>query len=154
MTCTKRRCAAWRALAAVTLVMGLGCALSSTEALAQQNTDDTDLQLPLNDPKVIQLGREKYGERCAFCHGTAGKGSKGPCLTCGRFPYSGNTNTGIYRTIAGGITNRSLGGAMGAFGTTMSRDEIIAVITFLRSEERRRIAAGEIPNPYASNDAQ
>jgi hypothetical protein len=37
---------------------------------------------------------------------------------------------------------------MGAFGTTMSMEEIQAVLTFLRSEERRRIAAGEIEDPY------
>jgi hypothetical protein len=37
---------------------------------------------------------------------------------------------------------------MGAFGTTMSAEEILAVLTFMRSEERRRIAAGEVPDPY------
>ena len=36
---------------------------------------------------------------------------------------------------------------MGAFGTTMTGDEILAVLTFLRWEEKRRIAAGEIPDP-------
>ena len=37
---------------------------------------------------------------------------------------------------------------MGAFGTSMSAEAIIAVITFMRSEERRRIASGEIEDPY------
>ena len=36
---------------------------------------------------------------------------------------------------------------MGAFGTTMSQEEILSVVTFLRYEEKRRIAAGEIPDP-------
>ena len=36
---------------------------------------------------------------------------------------------------------------MGAFGTTMSQEEILSVVTFMRSEEKRRIAAGEIPDP-------
>ena len=73
-------------------------------------------------------------------------------LTCGKFSYSGNNNTAIYTTIAVGITNRSVGGTMGAFGTTMSAEEILAVLTFLRFEERRRIASGEIPDPYAHKD--
>ena len=36
---------------------------------------------------------------------------------------------------------------MGAFGTTMTAEEILAVLTFLRWEEVRRIADGEIPDP-------
>ena len=41
---------------------------------------------------------------------------------------------------------------MGAFGTTLSAEEIMAVLTYLRAEERRRIAAGEIPDPYAKTE--
>ena len=37
---------------------------------------------------------------------------------------------------------------MGAFGTTMSAEEIVAVLTYMRAEEKRRIAEGEIPDPY------
>jgi hypothetical protein len=36
---------------------------------------------------------------------------------------------------------------MGAFGTTMSQEEILSVITFLRWEEKRRVATGEVPDP-------
>ena len=106
------------------------------------------MELPITDMKIVDEGREKYAQRCSFCHGGAGKGGKGPCLTCGKFPYSGNTNTAIYTTIAVGVTNRSQGGTMGAFGTTMSAEEIVAVITYMRHEEKRRIAEGEIPDPY------
>jgi mono/diheme cytochrome c family protein len=106
------------------------------------------MELAIDDPKVVELGREKYAQRCAFCHGGGAKGGKGPCLACGRFRYTGNTNTEVYALIAGGISNRSLGGTMGAFGTTMSMEEIQAVVTYMRFEERRRIAAGEIEDPY------
>lgn len=133
---------------AVTLSLGLGLAILSSPAQAQHKMNETDMELPIDDPKVVELGKEKYAQRCSFCHGGGGKGGKGPCLTCGRFPYSGNTNTGVYTTIAVGVTNRSMGGTMGAFGTTMSAEEITAVLTYMRSEERRRIAAGEIPDPY------
>jgi len=119
----------------------------ATPAAAQHKANETDMEVPTNDPAIVEQGREKFAQRCAFCHGGAGKGGKGPCLTCGRFKYSGNTNAEIYATIAGGISNRSLGGTMGAFGTTMSYEEILSVVTYLRSEEKRRIASGEIPDP-------
>jgi mono/diheme cytochrome c family protein len=117
-------------------------------AAAQHKMNQNDMELPTSDAKVVELGKEKFAQRCAFCHGGGGKGGKGPCLTCGKFPYSGNTNTGIYTTIAVGITNRSMGGTMGAFGTSMTGEEITAVLTYLRVEEKRRIAAGEVPDPY------
>ena len=135
------------ALAAVAISLGSGVLLS-TPASAQHKMNDDDMVLPTNDPAVVELGKNKFAQRCAFCHGGGGKGGKGPCLTCGKFPYSGNTNTNIYKTIAVGVTNRSMGGTMGAFGTTMSAEEITAVITYLRVEEKRRIEAGEVPDPY------
>ncbi len=139
----------WVAPAVIALGLGVGLSgLLAQPAAAQHKMNESDMELPIDDPAVVELGREKYAQRCSFCHGGGGKGGKGPCLTCGRFPYSGNTNTGIYTTIAVGVTNRSMGGTMGAFGTTMSAEEIQAVLTFMRSEERRRIAAGEIPDPY------
>jgi mono/diheme cytochrome c family protein len=135
------------ALAALALSVASGLFLAAPAA-AQHKMNENDMELPTNDAKVVEAGKEKYAQRCAFCHGGGGKGGKGPCLTCGRFPYSGNTNTGIYTTIAVGVTNRSMGGTMGAFGTTMSGEEITAVITFLRVEEKRRIESGEVPDPY------
>jgi len=137
-------------LVAMTLVVGSSLFLAG-QAAAQHKSNADDMEVPTNDMKVVDAGREKYGQRCAFCHGTGGHGAKGPCLSCGKFRYSGNTNAEIYATIAGGINNRSLGGTMGAFGTTMSQEEILSVITFLRWEEKRRIEAGEIPDPKAQN---
>lgn len=135
------------AIAALALGAGLNLAVVQPAA-AQHKMNPDDMELAIDDPKVVELGREKYAQRCAFCHGGGAKGGKGPCLACGRFRYTGNTNTEIYALIAGGISNRSLGGTMGAFGTTMSMEEIQAVVTYMRFEERRRIAAGEIEDPY------
>jgi mono/diheme cytochrome c family protein len=128
--------------------LGLGTmTLAVSPAIAQHKMDADDMELPIDDPKVVELGKEKYAQRCSFCHGGGGKGGKGPCLTCGKFTYSGNRNANIYAVIAGGINNRSLGGTMGAFGTTMSMEEITAVLTYMRAEERRRVQAGEIAPP-------
>jgi len=131
-------------LAAVALALGLGTAVQPVGA--QHKTNENDMEVPINDMEIVQQGRAKYAQRCSFCHGGDGHGGKGPCLSCGVFKYTGNTNSEIYVTIAVGVP-RSLGGTMGAFGTTMSQEEILSVITFLRWEEKRRIAAGEIPDP-------
>ncbi|MCC7546232.1 MAG: c-type cytochrome [Burkholderiales bacterium] len=135
------------AVLALAATFALGLMVFPASAQAQHKMNETDMELPIDDAAVVELGKEKFAQRCSFCHGGGGKGGKGPCLTCGRFPYSGNTNTGIYTVIAVGISNRSMGGTMGAFGTTMSAEEITAVVTYMRAEERRRIAAGEIPDP-------
>jgi mono/diheme cytochrome c family protein len=140
-----------RALASALMMLVVGASLSLftvQQASAQHKAKDNDLEVPTNDMKVVDAGRAKFAERCSFCHGGDGHGGKGPCLTCGRFKYTGNSNAEIYATIAVGISNRSLGGTMGAFGTTMSQEEILSVVTFLRWEEKRRIATGEIPDPY------
>jgi mono/diheme cytochrome c family protein len=114
---------------------------------AQHKANSDDMEVPTNDMKVVEQGKELFSRRCAFCHGSGGHGAKGPCISCGVFHYAGNTNLGIYTIIATGVP-KNLGGTMGAFGTTMSQEEIMAVITYLRWEEKRRIEAGEIPDPY------
>ena len=118
----------------------------SLPASAQHKAKPDDMEVATNDAKVVEAGKAKYAQRCSFCHGGDGHGGKGPCLSCGVFKYTGNSNSEIYATIAAGVP-RNLGGTMGAFGTTMSMEEIVSVITFLRWEENRRIAAGEIPDP-------
>jgi mono/diheme cytochrome c family protein len=141
------------ALAVVTVGVMTSVLLASP-AMAQHKMNETDMEVPIDDMAVVEKGRGKYAQRCSFCHGGDGHGGKGPCLTCGKFSYIGNTNAEIYATIAGGLPNRSLGGTMGAFGTTMTGEEILSVLTFLRWEERRRIADGEIPDPAKDESNQ
>jgi len=114
---------------------------------AQHKANSDDMEVPTNDMKVVEQGKELFARRCAFCHGSGGHGAKGPCISCGVFHYAGNTNLGVYTIIAAGVP-KNLGGTMGAFGTTMSQEEIVAVLTYLRWEEKRRIDGGEIPDPY------
>lgn len=139
----------WTLFLAMGLVIGLGAAVQP--ASAQHKAKEGDMEVPTNDMAVVEKGRGMYAQRCAFCHGGDGHGGKGPCLACGKFSYSGNSNTEIFGTIATGIP-QNRGGSMGAFGTTMSAEEILSVITFLRWEEARRIREGEIPDPYNKVD--
>jgi len=88
---------------------------------------------------AVEAGRSRFSERCVFCHGGGGRGAKGPCLTCGRFRHGGSDGA-LYANIAGGIQ----GTQMGAFGTSLSQEEILNIIAFLRAETERRRAAGEL----------
>ena len=120
-------------------------------AFAQHKANADDMEVPTNDIKIVEEGKYMFGRRCAFCHGSGGHGAKGPCLSCGSFHYAGNTNLSIYTIIATGVP-KNLGGTMGAFGTTMSQEEILSVLTYLRWEEKSRIDDGEIPDPYKNKD--
>lgn len=128
------------------MVFGFAMVAVVQPASAQHKANANDMELPTNDAKVVEKGKGMYAQRCSFCHGGDGHGGKGPCLSCGVFKFTGNTNSEIYATIAVGVP-KNIGGTMGAFGTTMSMEEIQSVLTFLRWEEKRRIAAGEIPDP-------
>lgn len=105
-----------------------------------------DLKNPFEgDPAAIERGLELYNERCSFCHGTRGRGAKGPCLTCGHFLYRGGSNAQFFSTISGGIP----GGQMGAFASSLSGEDIWKIIAFLREETKKRIAEAGPENSAA-----
>lgn len=121
--------------------------LQPSVAQAEERLAD-DLPLPLDDPNALEEGRGRYGDRCAFCHGARGVGAKGPSLTNGKFKRGGKASD-LYVNIAIGVP----GTQMGAFGTTLSQEEILNIIGYLRSEMYRRIEAGEIPDPRVREEA-
>jgi mono/diheme cytochrome c family protein len=83
--------------------------------------------------EAIEKGRDRFSERCTFCHGTRGKGAKGPCLICGHWKHGGS-NASLFVTISAGLA----GTQMGAFAASLTGDEIWQIIAFLRDEEAKR----------------
>jgi len=83
--------------------------------------------------EAIDEGRELFSERCSFCHGTLGRGAKGPCLSCGHYYYRGGTNAQLFATITAGIP----GGQMGAFASSLTGEQIWKIIAFLRDQTRK-----------------
>ncbi len=104
-------------------------------ALAGEAADEVnDVALPLTDPAALELGRTRLGEKCSgFCHGSGGKGGRGPCLICNRFKRGGK-NSDLIRNITEGIK----GTPMGAFGEVLTKEEILAVTAYLRVEQKKR----------------
>lgn len=118
--------AGWRTLLAALAMLG-GLAWGGA-ALA-----DDDLVAP-SDEATIALGKERYSAKCGgFCHGAGGKGGRAPCIVCGRFKRGGS-NAEIAKNITEGVK----GTPMGAFGEVYSREEIIAIVSYLRDEERKK----------------
>jgi cbb3-type cytochrome c oxidase subunit III len=80
------------------------------------------------------IGRKLYAASCAGCHGAAGEGGEGPALN-NKVLLQFATDTYLVETISRGRR----GTAMGAFlepspvHRTLSRAEIEAVVTFIRS---------------------
>lgn len=84
-------------------------------------------------------GEELFSRNCQPCHNSRGKGGKCPQLVRGAWgPGGANSDAYMYRTIAGGRS----GTQMGAFGTSLTGEEIWQIVTFLR-EESRRVKAAE-----------
>ncbi len=72
---------------------------------------DGDVTNPYErNPDAVERGRELYVERCSFCHGTLGRGAKGPCLTCGHFYYRGGSNATLLCDDLRGHPGRADGG--------------------------------------------
>lgn len=128
-------------LAAGTILVALGSGLGAVgfhPAVAVEDADEVKNPHE-GDPAAIAKGEELFAERCSFCHGGHGKGGKGPALTAGHFKRGGTDMT-LFSTIVAGRP----GTQMGAFGMTLSADDVWDIIAFLRDETKKRAAAGEL----------
>jgi len=79
------------------------------------------------DSNAITKGREIFQKNCTACHGADATGGIGPDLTDSEWKYGGS-DADIFRTISGGRP-----GGMPNFETTLGRDNIWKVITYIRS---------------------
>ena len=120
-----------------------GLSLASAGGVQAETADDPcidDLENEFDgDAEAIAYGKRRFGQRCAFCHGGGGLGAKGPSLIQGKFKRGG-CNADIVENIASGIP----GTQMGAFGHALGFDEILKILAYMRDEEAKLRAAGEI----------
>jgi mono/diheme cytochrome c family protein len=125
-------------LAAVMIAVGL-CSVTLGLHAAEEGAEAVnDIALP-TDEASIALGKTRFGEKCGgFCHGSGGKGGRAPCLICGKFKRGGKDSQ-----IAANITNGVEGTAMGAFGGVLSKEEVLAVVAYLRGEQKKKEAESQ-----------
>lgn len=120
------------------LAIALGGVVSSLRAAEEGAEAVNDIALP-TDAAAIEVGKTRFGEKCGgFCHGSGGKGGRAPCLICGKFKRGGKDSQ-----IAANIANGVEGTAMGAFGGVLSKEEVLAVVAYLRSEQKKKEAESQ-----------
>ena len=106
-------------------VLGLLLAAPETSQ-AQQITN------PLHgNPEAIEKGYNLFHRYCSICHGTRGRGAKGPSLRDEVWTWGGS-DTDVFTTIVAGRPNTP----MGAFGARVQPMDIWAIIAYLRTEYR------------------
>ena len=102
-----------------------------------------DIENPFEgNPQAIAEGYERFNSRCSYCHGMRGIGAKGPPLTRGYYKKSGGLNIDLYSVIANGLQIAGRPTQMGAFGRTISDDDIWKIIAYMRQEYKDRKAVG------------
>ena len=116
----------------------------------------TTQPLPALAPAVVASGRQIYAENCASCHGAQGEGQPNwkQQLEDGTYPAPPHTADGHtwhhgdgtlfqYIKVGGaGMNIPNFKSNMPAFEGTLTDEEIVAVLTYLKSlwpDEQRRI---------------
>jgi putative heme-binding domain-containing protein len=94
------------------------------------------------DAKVAKLGEYQFRSNCAFCHGLGARGGgRGPDLTRANKRH-GNSDAEIFHNVHDGIAGTAMPAATnGGIGVGMTDEEIWQVITYIRSVEKKTLAA-------------
>ncbi len=140
-------------LASLAMVAVVACS-SSTEQRAAPPT-----QIP-DAPPSVRSGQEIFASICAACHGTQGQGQPdwhipNPDSTMPAPPLNGDGHTWhhpdghLYRIVQQGgkiqedpVLLPNFKSAMPAFGAQLSHEEIIAVITYVKSLWKDKVSRG------------
>lgn len=103
----------------------LGLFLSTPVAVQAQ-----DFTNPMHgNPEAIEKGYKLFHRYCSICHGTRGKGAKGPSLQDEVWIWGGS-DTDVFTTIVAGRA----GTPMGAFGGRVKPMDIWSMIAYIRTE--------------------
>lgn len=120
----------WICAVAAVLSLGLGLGIGAVSAADEidRHGMENDMPIPVDDPKALENGKDRYQARCSYCHRPDGRGgSSSVCLACQKYKH-GSKSSSIYATIAAGRPYTK----MGAFASSLSTEEIINIIAYIR----------------------
>lgn len=83
---------------------------------------------------LLQTGGELWQANCGSCHGTAGQGPGAPALNAKEF-LSGTVDRRIHHIISAGIPGSAMAAWSVEFGGSLTDDEIVALVTYIRNWE-------------------
>jgi PQQ-dependent dehydrogenase (methanol/ethanol family) len=107
-------------------------------ALAQQaDQPDTQKNPFTQNPAAIAAGKTLYEQTCQACHGTEGRGDRGPALASGHFSH-GSEDSDLFRTIRTGVP----GSQMPAF-SLLPADNVWRIVSYIRSLNAEAATANE-----------
>ena len=133
------RAMTWRTLTSVAVLW----ASAAGFALAQ-----TPVKNPLEgDPEAIKAGMGGYRVRCADCHGTDGRGVRGPDIT--GVWSSGRSDEGLFKTLRNGVANSEMPAFTAARVTDKDIWQMLAYLKTLSTP-----ASNDPPRGNAENGAK
>src|SRR5688572_20887890 len=134
----------WRIFPAVVVLWVIAWALPSAPTFAKATVGEqaTPGKNPFEgNPEAIQAGMGGYRLRCADCHGTDGRGVRGPDIT--QVWNTGRTDQGLFNTIRRGVPNSE----MPAFVAPRTSDrDVWQMLAYLKT-----LAAPAPPDPPRGN---
>ncbi len=123
----------WFAIGVAALVLSAGTGISAAMAADEGGEIDrhgmeNDIPIPTDNPQALENGKERFQARCSYCHRPDGRGgSSSVCLACQKYKH-GSKASSIYATIAAGRPYTK----MGAFASSLSQEEILNIIAYIR----------------------
>jgi len=130
----------WRVFAAVVVSSVIGLATLSAQTTPTKNPYE-------GNPEAILAGMGGYRVRCADCHGTDGRGVRGPDITT--VWSTGRSDEGLFNTIRRGVPNSE----MPAFAAPRASDrDIWQMLAYLKTLATP--APNEPPRGNAENGAK
>lgn len=94
---------------------------------AQQPASDTTRNPLASSPAAAVEGRRVYDRSCQSCHGTAGRGDRGPALDAGGFVH-GDDDADLFHTIRTGVPGSQMPPFRG-----LTDEQTWQLVTYIRS---------------------
>lgn len=109
---------------------------TETDQVKSFKTDGTN---PYNgDPEAIKKGEDLFQTACSGCHGHVAEGKLGPGLNDSYWTYKQAAHDpGLFSAIFGG-----LGGSMGPLRNRISQDDILHIMSWIRSINPKTAGTG------------
>ncbi len=105
----------------------------SVPLMFSQNVPDSQKNPFAGNPAAATQGKKLFDQACVACHGSAGRGGRGPALAAGKF-HQGNTDFDLFQNIRNGIP----GTQMPSF-SVLSTDGVWQLVAYLRSLSSRGV---------------
>lgn len=113
------------------LLAGLTMALAfaASPALAEEDRHGMENDMPIpTDDAALANGKDRFQARCSYCHLPDGRGGSSGVKLAGQKYKHGSKSSQIYATIAAGKPYTK----MGAFASTLSSEEILNIVAYIR----------------------